>query len=863
MTTSKPLWPLCVALLLSCPNADALAAPHESKGRHAHAKARDGDAADTTDAAAAVATDAPRKADSAQRSVLAGDDDDGVADAAPADSDNETDAAADALHAKAYALYEKRKYRDVVRCIDQRIAENPSAASVDVLLLKGYAYVGLDDNVNTLAAAKAALALDPDNLEAIDMFANAAALTGDTDAAIAQYRRAMEKKDDNARLYNNYMSTLVDAKRWDDVKTLFAHYERRKKRGGMEESERFEDDVLFYASVANDMTGDKRAAMALINRAIASSPDFAGYYVNRGVLHATAHDNAKALADYNRAISLNPDETLAYFNRGNAFLEMEAYDKAVQDFLQARKLGKNDWNLENNLGNAYSHSGHREEARAAYLRALKLDPDNGEVKNNLAILEGESGDDARSARLYSEAESGAADKSIPPYNRAVDLMRSEKYDDAIPLLLRALKFKPDFPAASNRLAICHLKKGRYADAETLLSKTLERHPGEVDLLANLAQAQMWLGRIADADATYHKALSANPDMTELYLSLAQMHMNHGDRDKAAGYFATAETAGLASLGFYLDDTAYQIESGNAAKAVALGEAGLARYPDAADLMVNLANAYDASGKSDKAEPLLLRAAKQAPDDATVRNNLGLYYLDRAGKPAKAIPHLLAAVRLDGTLMQPRLYLAQAYVAMSDFASAENTYAELVHRFPDEPRAYLARAEYQRARGDTAGANADLEKGLALAERTTQTSASRPLDAQSAGELALLKADARQKLGRCSEAMRDYRAYLALVKTDATAYANAAYCAVEVGELRQAVVDFEAAHALDPSDLDACIGLFVANALLGDKANARKYRQIIARKLGSRLDGASLQRLANDGYFYSPRFIELWRSVLTE
>ena len=109
-------------------------------------------------------------------------------------------------------------------------------------------------------------------------------------------------------------------------------------------------DALAHALIAE---GENERALALLNRAIDLSPDFAGPYNNRGNAYQNLNDPERAIEDYNRAIALKPRDFAPYNNRGNALGSLGHYDEAVEDFSKAIELADDSAQAYNNRGTAY------------------------------------------------------------------------------------------------------------------------------------------------------------------------------------------------------------------------------------------------------------------------------------------------------------------------------------------------------------------------------------------------------------------------------------------------------------------------------------------------------------------------------
>jgi tetratricopeptide (TPR) repeat protein len=84
--------------------------------------------------------------------------------------------------------------------------------------------------------------------------------------------------------------------------------------------------------------GDRDAAIADCDRAIALKPDYGDAYLKRATAYLNKGDNDHAIADYSRAIELKPDSWGALTLRGMAYAHKGDYDRAIADYTRVLEL---------------------------------------------------------------------------------------------------------------------------------------------------------------------------------------------------------------------------------------------------------------------------------------------------------------------------------------------------------------------------------------------------------------------------------------------------------------------------------------------------------------------------------------------
>jgi serine/threonine-protein kinase len=178
------------------------------------------------------------------------------------------------------------------------------------------------------AAARRALALDPDLADAHAVLAHATMMTGDDRAAEAEFRRALELDANSVMALHWYSHLLMNKKRWDE-------------------------------------------SLALSKRLLELDP--MGFWnVHLGEHYLKKGDRALALEQFRRAVDLDPNLPNARFELGHFFLVDGRLDDAVPQLEAAYRLDPESPNYRVTLAEAYDKSGRA--ADAARVRATASKP---------------------------------------------------------------------------------------------------------------------------------------------------------------------------------------------------------------------------------------------------------------------------------------------------------------------------------------------------------------------------------------------------------------------------------------------------------------------------------------------------------
>ncbi len=188
------------------------------------------------------------------------------------------------------------------------------------------------DYDGAIADFDSAIAIEPNNVEAVVNRALCKQDKGDHLGAITDWDRALELKPDDGGWYVN--------------------------RGMVKES-----------------MGDIDGAIADFSQAAEVEPDYEVAYIARAYSRSRQGDYEGAIADYDRVIELWPDNAAAFDDRGLARGLQGNYDEAIVDFNRAIELQPSNAEYYLNRGTARTNAKDYLGAIADFARAIELDPD--------------------------------------------------------------------------------------------------------------------------------------------------------------------------------------------------------------------------------------------------------------------------------------------------------------------------------------------------------------------------------------------------------------------------------------------------------------------------------------------------------
>ncbi len=256
-----------------------------------------------------------------------------------------------------------------------------------------------------------------------------------------------------------------------------------------------------------------------------------------------------------------------------------------------------------------------------------------------------------------------------------------------------------------------------------------------------------------------------------------------------------------------------LQAGRYAEAVPLFRQLLAENPRMTDVWEMLAQADLKLGDEREGLKALQEAVRLSPGPHALMA-LADFYLE-AGQYELARKHVLLAAEAGGVNVHEDL--ARIAVTAGDWATAESEAEAALKEYPDRRNPRLVLARVKRARGDLAGALAELEAARNLTEQGKQSPIS---------NLSFLRGDVLARLGRSAEAEAAFRAEIRDFPRSPLAWTGLAMLYASQGKADQALQTLEALARLKTPD-----ALFAAARtceILGDREDAARLRREIRR-----------------------------------
>lgn len=231
------------------------------------------------------------------------------------------------------------------------------------------------------------------------------------------------------------------------------------------------------------------------------------------------NQNDLAIAAYDQVALDNPDHIRAALGRANALIAADRTDAAIEALQQLAKSEPDRIEVWAALGDTLRRNDRYSEGITAYDHAVELI--KGPAKGYWALyyaraicLEREKQWDKAEQDFLMSLKLSPDQPDVLNYLGYSYLEKNQKLDEALSMIERAAKARPDSGAISDSLAWAYYRLGRYAEAEKEMERAIQLLPIDAVLNDHLGDIYWAVGRKLEADFQWKRALSFEPPTEE-------------------------------------------------------------------------------------------------------------------------------------------------------------------------------------------------------------------------------------------------------------------------------------------------------------------------------------------------------------
>jgi tetratricopeptide (TPR) repeat protein len=492
------------------------------------------------------------------------------------------------------------------RSIAEALALDPN--NEEALLGQTMMEINEMDSIEGAESAVAAfLKRFPENVDALLISAELHRMTGDFPAALAALDRVLALRPQDLRARYGRAGVLVAQGRPQEARAeLDAADTVREKlvmtaylRGVIALQEKdYEGARWYFDLVLRADPGNVRSLLALGTISfLGNDPKSAEKYLDL-VLPAIPDD-------------FEADKVRAAKMLGVTRLRLNEPEKAIEA-LEPVAARSADARLMALLAKAYLAEGAADRALDWMSRAVEASPDI-EMRQAYATLAVERGRVTEALDMAKKLQQNLPD-SRAGWELEGDLyLRLKRPGLAVNALEAANRLKRT-GAGTIALALAYAENQQHADAMSALEAWLEEQPGYTPAIGYLAELQLEQGQIREAIGTYERLIASSPNNVTALNNLAWLYQEAGDgraRDLArrAHKLAPENPAITDTYGWVL------LKSGEVEKALSVLQDAHRAHPDFTSISYHLALALEAAGRRGEAVDMLRRLLRESPDAA--------------------------------------------------------------------------------------------------------------------------------------------------------------------------------------------------------------------------------------------------------
>jgi protein O-GlcNAc transferase len=424
----------------------------------------------------------------------------------------------DALYFLGILCYQTGRLEEAAAHLAKAAQLRPDQAAFQSNL--GAVYQALGKLEAAIECYSQAVALQPDHLQALFNLGLCHFQLGQYDQAEEYYRRALALQPQDAQILTE-LAQIYRQKGWPA--TAIDHLEQALALEFT--SERAQE----LAELCRE-AGQLERSVELYRQLLEQDPQRPELHNGLGLTLAEQGKWEEAIAAFRRALELDPQRVEAHINLGTALLEQDQPEAAIEAYRAALALQPDRPRVYFNLATAFRKLQQPERALDYYHVALGLQPDYAEAHRGLANLLS----DRKLRKVFSNGlldsmahlsrALGVRPNLAEAYFEAGCLLLDQlRFKEAIPLLEKALEYKPDFALAYNNLGLAYRHLNEPEKEEIQYRQALVHDPQLAEAYCNLGLLLQSQHRNAEALPVLQEAVRLKPDFVEGHRALGSVY----------------------------------------------------------------------------------------------------------------------------------------------------------------------------------------------------------------------------------------------------------------------------------------------------------------------------------------------------
>lgn len=360
----------------------------------------------------------------------------------------------------------------------------------------------LGDIDGALALARDLPSIAPDYEQGYILAGRLLHENGSTPEALEKLAVAVEKFPDNVRIRQQYARILLEDGQLEKAREQFTALLKAHPE---------DPNLAFSIALINVEMEDFESAAVLFEQMIKMGHrvDESHYYL--GTIAEKRGDIAAAMTHYG-AVSVQAESLAAQARIAQLLVENEGFE-AMRSYLGGIRTSRPDLDLQVTLLEIeiLTERDQFDHALIVATEALHEKPGDPTLLYSRAMIHDALGDLAQLEAdlrkiLADDAENAVALNALG-YTLAD---RTDRYEEAFELIVKAHQLKPDDPAITDSLGWIHYRMGNYEEAIKHLRKAYQAFPDH-EVAAHLGEVLWVTGQLPEARKVWQEALKKTPD----------------------------------------------------------------------------------------------------------------------------------------------------------------------------------------------------------------------------------------------------------------------------------------------------------------------------------------------------------------
>jgi putative PEP-CTERM system TPR-repeat lipoprotein len=558
------------------------------------------------------------------------------------------------------------------------------------------------DAQGALALLDKAVAQNPSNAEAWTMKGNLEGVLGKSDAAVADYKKAIETNTKYMVAHEALFTAYLRQNKLDEAGKELEQIKQLFPKAGLT---KWLETVYAYTKK------DYVHARELVEQVLSFAPKDPRVLTMAGAIYLQLHLPQQAEASLNQAIAIQGSNPEPRILLAGLYLQNGAPAKAVSLLEPLVGQTKNPRVLEL-AGKAYLMNGEPKKANEYFQEAAKLAPENTQDKVNLALSKLALGQKEES--LTELEQIAATDKDVTADMALIATALRLKELDRAKLAIDALEKKqPGSPIPNYLRSQVFQAQGDLAKAREYLEKSLSVKQTYAPAVIALANLDISEKKPDDAKRRFETWIKQEPNNTAPYLALAELEARTGaKKERVREILAKATQVNSKDIRSWLALLNYDLAVKDVAHALSTAQNALSANPNQPDLVDGLARAQLASGKSNDAVLTYGKVLSQQPNSPQVLVRMAEYQM-AAKQKQDAIDGLKKALFFKSDFLPAQKALVLIHIADGRFDDAIAIARDVQKQRPKEATGALLMGDVLTSQKNLGGAVAAYRDALKL------------------------------------------------------------------------------------------------------------------------------------------------------